>query len=134
MLIGNKCDLTGTKARIGDLNGFRHITVSAKQETGVQALIEAITAHAGFQPEEDTFIARTRHLDAMKRTQMYLAEAREQLVVYNAGNWWQSPCVWHKMPWAKSRVILVPMICWAKSSDRSVLVNNYLKIPQLRDF
>jgi tRNA modification GTPase len=85
MLIGNKADLTGTTAAIGDLNGFRHITVSAKQETGVQSLIDAITAHAGFQPEEDTFIARTRHLDAMKRTQEYLAEAREQLVVYNAG-------------------------------------------------
>ena len=52
---------------------------------GVQALIEAITSHAGFQPEEDTFIARTRHLDAMKRTQQYLAEAHEQLVVYQAG-------------------------------------------------
>lgn len=85
MLIGNKCDLINTDAVIGDLNGFRHIKVSAKQETGVQSLIDAITAHAGFQPEEDTFIARTRHLDAMKRTQYYLAEAREQLVVYNAG-------------------------------------------------
>ena len=85
MLIGNKCDLTGIDAAIGDLKGFRHITVSAKLETGVQSLIDAITAHAGFQPEEDTFIARTRHLDAMKRTQIYLAEAREQLVVYNAG-------------------------------------------------
>ena len=85
MLIGNKCDITDQKAELTDLNGFRHITVSAKQETGVQALIETITAHAGFQPEEDTFIARTRHLDAMKRTQVYLAEAHEQLTVYNAG-------------------------------------------------
>ncbi len=85
MLIANKCDLTGAAAVIGDYQGFRHITVSAKQETGVQALIDAITAHAGFQPEEDTFIARTRHLDAMKRTQHYLAEAREQLVVFHAG-------------------------------------------------
>ena len=85
MLIGNKCDLTETLAEISDYQGFRHITVSAKQETGVQSLIDAITAHAGFQPEEDTFIARTRHLDAMKRTQAYLAEAREQLVVYHAG-------------------------------------------------
>ncbi|MFH7767378.1 tRNA uridine-5-carboxymethylaminomethyl(34) synthesis GTPase MnmE [Acinetobacter sp. BSP-28] len=85
MLIANKCDLTGAAAEIGDYQGFRHITVSAKQETGVQSLIEAITAHAGFQPEEDTFIARTRHLDAMKRTQAYLAEAREQLVVFHAG-------------------------------------------------
>ncbi len=85
MLIGNKADLTGAEAVIGDYQGFRHITVSAKQETGVQSLIDAITAHAGFQPEENTFIARTRHLDAMKRTQYYLAEAREQLVDYHAG-------------------------------------------------
>lgn len=85
MLIGNKCDLTGAVPALGDLHGFRHVTVSAKQETGVQALIDAVTAHAGFQPEEDTFIARTRHLDAMKRTQRYLAEAREQLTVFHAG-------------------------------------------------
>ncbi|HAV5432321.1 tRNA uridine-5-carboxymethylaminomethyl(34) synthesis GTPase MnmE [Acinetobacter baumannii] len=85
MLIGNKCDLTGQSAEISDYQGFCHITVSAKQEMGVQGLVDAITAHAGFHPEEDTFIARTRHLDAMKRTQLYLAEAREQLVVFNAG-------------------------------------------------
>ncbi|MCG9494506.1 tRNA uridine-5-carboxymethylaminomethyl(34) synthesis GTPase MnmE [Acinetobacter pittii] len=85
MLIGNKSDLTGQLAEISDFRGFRHITVSAKQEMGVQGLVDAITAHAGFHPEEDTFIARTRHLDAMKRTQLYLSEAREQLVVFNAG-------------------------------------------------
>ncbi len=85
ILIANKCDLTNQTAELSDVQGFRHVTVSAKQETGVQALINAITAHAGFQPEEDTFIARTRHLDAMKRTQVYLAEAHEQLTVYQAG-------------------------------------------------
>ncbi|WP_111896224.1 tRNA uridine-5-carboxymethylaminomethyl(34) synthesis GTPase MnmE [Acinetobacter sp. MB5] len=85
MLIANKCDLTQTTPAIGEYQGFRHITVSAKQEMGVQALIDAITAHAGFHPEEDTFIARTRHLDAMKRTQQYLVEARVQLVDFHAG-------------------------------------------------
>lgn len=52
MLIGNKCDLTGQSAEISDYQGFRHITVSAKQEMGVQGLVDAITAHAGFHPEE----------------------------------------------------------------------------------
>jgi len=85
ILIGNKCDLTTQSPELSDFQGFRHISVSAKQEMGVQALIDAITAHAGFHPEEDTFIARTRHLDAMKRTQHYLAEAHEQLEVYHAG-------------------------------------------------
>ena len=85
MLIANKCDLTENTPAIGEYQGFRHITVSAKQEMGVQALIDAITALAGFHPEEDTFIARTRHLDAMKRTQQYLIEARVQLVDFHAG-------------------------------------------------
>lgn len=85
MLIANKCDLTENTPAIGEYQGFRHITVSAKQEMGVQALIDAITVHAGFHPEEDTFIARTRHLDAMKRTQQYLVEARVQLVDFHAG-------------------------------------------------
>jgi hypothetical protein len=37
-------------AEISDFQGFRHITVSAKQEMGVQGLVDAITAHAGFHP------------------------------------------------------------------------------------
>ena len=85
ILIGNKSDLIEQATANDQYQDFRHVRVSAKQETGVQSLIETITAHAGFQPEEDTFIARTRHLDAMKRTQHYLDEAREQLVVFNAG-------------------------------------------------
>ncbi len=85
LLIGNKCDLTEQSAGVSDYQGFRHIAISAKQELGIQSLIEAVSAHAGYQPEEDTFIARTRHLDAMQRTQRYLAEAHEQLVVFNAG-------------------------------------------------
>ena len=85
ILIGNKCDLIEQTAADDQYQGFRHVRVSAKQETGVDRLIETITVHAGFQPEEDTFIARTRHLDAMKRTQHYLDEAREQLIVFHAG-------------------------------------------------
>ncbi|RKG31250.1 tRNA uridine-5-carboxymethylaminomethyl(34) synthesis GTPase MnmE [Acinetobacter guerrae] len=85
ILIGNKSDLLEQTTFDDQYQGFRHVRVSAKQETGVEGLIETITAHAGFHPEEDTFIARTRHLDAMKRTQHYLDEAREQLVVFHAG-------------------------------------------------
>lgn len=85
ILIGNKCDLTDQTAKLTDFQGFRQVLVSAQSQLGIEALVEAITAHAGFHPEEDSFIARTRHLDAMKRTQGYLAEAREQLVVYQAG-------------------------------------------------
>lgn len=85
VLIGNKCDLTQQVEGVSEFQGFRHVAISAKQQQGIAALIDTITTHAGFQPEEDSFIARTRHLDAMRRTQHYLAEAHEQLVQFNAG-------------------------------------------------
>lgn len=82
ILVGNKSDLALSEI---EYELYQHIAISAKKENGVQTLIDAIIAHAGFQPEEDTFIARTRHLDAMKRTQQHLTDAREQLVDFNAG-------------------------------------------------
>ncbi len=85
LIIANKCDLTDISAQVDDLQGYRRAIVSAQQQHGIQGLIDLITQFAGFQPEEDTFIARTRHLDAMQRTQGFLAEAREQLVEYHAG-------------------------------------------------
>lgn len=85
MLIGNKCDLAGQEVSVGDLDGYRHIQLSAKHQDGLDGLIQAICAHAGYQPEESTFIARTRHLDALRRCQAQLEEARIQLVEYQAG-------------------------------------------------
>lgn len=85
ILIANKCDLTEQTAQIDELDGFKRVIISAQHGLGIQQLIDIISQFAGFQPEEDTFIARTRHLDAMHRTQAYLAEAREQLVEFHAG-------------------------------------------------
>lgn len=85
ILVGNKADLSQHTVALTDLKGYRHLSISAKQHTGVEALIDTITAHAGFSPEEDSFIARTRHLDAMRRTQQYLLDAHVQLTEYAAG-------------------------------------------------
>ncbi|TXJ08628.1 MAG: tRNA uridine-5-carboxymethylaminomethyl(34) synthesis GTPase MnmE [Acinetobacter sp.] len=85
ILIANKCDLTTTSEQIDTLGNYRRVVLSAKKNLGIEGLIEVVTQYAGFHPEEDTFIARTRHLDAMQRTQIYLSEAREQLVEYHAG-------------------------------------------------
>lgn len=85
ILIANKCDLTTQSAQVDELDGFQRVIISAQQQLGIDDLINIISKFAGYQPEEDTFIARTRHLDAMKRTQYYLTEAREQLVDYHAG-------------------------------------------------
>ncbi len=85
ILIANKCDLTTYPVQIDQLEGYQRVILSAKQNLGIDGLIDVVTQYAGFQPEEDTFIARTRHLDAMQRTQKHLVEAREQLVEYHAG-------------------------------------------------
>lgn len=85
ILIANKSDLAGLDAKIDELDHYRRVIISAKKQQGIELLSAVIAAFAGFQPEEDTFIARTRHLDAMQRTQNYLSEARVQLVDFHAG-------------------------------------------------
>lgn len=85
IVISNKCDLCGMDPKQTQEQGFDRIWLSAKRGDGVDGLVSLISARAGYQPEEDTFIARTRHLDAMRRCQAYLSDAHEQLVVYQAG-------------------------------------------------
>ncbi|RYY80855.1 MAG: tRNA uridine-5-carboxymethylaminomethyl(34) synthesis GTPase MnmE [Moraxellaceae bacterium] len=85
LLIANKADLAKQKPHQDEWNGFKRIVLSARRLDGLNTLIAAISAHAGYQPEESTFIARTRHLDAMVRCQQYLADARIQLVEFHAG-------------------------------------------------
>lgn len=85
LLIANKADLAEQTPHQDELNGFKRIILSARQGEGLNTLIQAISAHVGYQPEESTFIARTRHLDAMVRCQQHLADARVQLVEFHAG-------------------------------------------------
>lgn len=85
LLVANKCDLVSQPAHTDQIDGFRQVILSARQQTGLETLIEAISAHAGYHPGESTFIARTRHLDAMVRCQRYLDEARWQLMEFKAG-------------------------------------------------
>jgi tRNA modification GTPase len=85
IVISNKCDLCGIEPQQVQEHGFDRIWLSAKRAEGIDGLVSLISARAGYQPEEDTFIARTRHVDAMRRCQAYLSDAHEQLVVYQAG-------------------------------------------------
>jgi tRNA modification GTPase len=85
ILIGNKCDLSGHSPARQTHVEFRQVLLSARQGLGLPLLVQEIADHAGYQPAEDTFIARTRHLDAMRRCQDDLADARVQLVDYHAG-------------------------------------------------
>ncbi len=85
LLIANKSDLVGQMVGQDEVKGVKRVILSAQQGLGIDALCASISAIAGYQPEESTFIARTRHLDAMVRCQQHLTDARVQLVEYQAG-------------------------------------------------
>jgi tRNA modification GTPase len=85
ILIANKADLTALPTQQDWLENYQRVIISAKQQQGISTLVEVISHQAGYQPEEDSFIARTRHLDAMQRTQQYLVEAQTQLLDFHAG-------------------------------------------------
>lgn len=85
IFIGNKADLSTQTIGIGEQDGFRQVTLSAKQKLGIDDLVQLISQQAGYQPEENTFIARTRHIDALSRCLISLDDARVQLVEYRAG-------------------------------------------------
>lgn len=65
--------------------GYEQVNVSCETGAGIENLIETLCAKVGFHPPENSLIARTRHLDALRRTLLYLDEAHEQLVVFQAG-------------------------------------------------
>ncbi len=81
--VHNKVDLT----RLGDKmdEALRKVWVSAKTGQGLDKLTHLIKHIVGVsQNQEGVFSARTRHLDALKRTQDHIRAGYEQLERYNA--------------------------------------------------
>ena len=95
LIIANKSDLldpmvnTFTNDKVIDNKnnnqGYEQVNVSCETGEGIEDLVEALCAKVGFHPPENSLIARTRHLDALRRTADYLVEAHEQLTVFSAG-------------------------------------------------
>ncbi len=52
---------------------------------GIDKLISTLCEKVDYHPPENALIARTRHIDALKRTQSHLQDAHEQLTVFQAG-------------------------------------------------
>jgi tRNA modification GTPase len=94
LIIANKSDLLSDdsseksastmQAEIKD-RGYEQVNVSCETGAGIDNLVEALCAKVGFHPPENSLIARTRHIDALKRTANCLTEAHEQLTVFQAG-------------------------------------------------
>ena len=90
LIIGNKSDLLPTQTasvQTGVMmhEAYQQVNVSCETAAGIETLIDTLCDKVGFHPPENSMIARTRHIDALKRTAGHLADAHEQLTVYAAG-------------------------------------------------
>jgi tRNA modification GTPase len=89
LVVHNKIDLTAAAAaRVesrdepGAVRARRHVFLSAKSGAGVDELRQEILAMAGAHEDmEGTFLARTRHLAAMRDAEGHLAAAAQHLGV-----------------------------------------------------
>ena len=78
--IHNKIDKTEQQPEIVEKNGETHLFLSAKSGAGVDNLRQMMLKIAGWQSgAEGVFMARTRHLDVMKRVSKCLYEAKRRL-------------------------------------------------------
>ena len=79
-LICNKIDKNAAKYREFSSNNHKLISLSAKTGEGVESLIAHLKETMGYQGEESgEFIARRRHLEALKKAKQHLDSGRRAL-------------------------------------------------------
>jgi tRNA modification GTPase len=85
-VIRNKIDLSGRAAGFHEAGGVNEIALSARTGAGMDALRAHLKECLGYQAAgEGTFIARRRHLDALRRAQSHIARAAQTLASTRAG-------------------------------------------------
>jgi tRNA modification GTPase len=85
-VIRNKIDLTGRAAGATKKADEIEIAVSAKNGDGLDELRQHLKECMGFQPVgEGAFMARRRHLDAIRRAQACLVQGKARLLESRAG-------------------------------------------------
>jgi len=77
IVVRNKIDLAGNKNELLEKNKYStEVFLSAKTGEGVDALIQQLKTIMGLsETSEDSYMARTRHLNALLRTQEFLTKA-----------------------------------------------------------
>lgn len=89
LIVANKSDLLSQDiAQLNqdlEKNALMPIYVSCETNAGINTLVEKLCDKVGFHPPENSLIARTRHVDALKRTAGHLVQAHEQLTIFQAG-------------------------------------------------
>lgn len=85
-VVFNKIDLTGTEPSLQTGDWGNEIYLSAKTGVGLDILREHLKACMGYQGQgEGRFMARRRHLDAIRRADQALQNAHHQLMDTQAG-------------------------------------------------
>jgi tRNA modification GTPase len=83
VVVNNKVDLTGGKAGVAEET--MTVAVSAKTGQGLRELVGLVKNTVGAAAsQEGAFSARTRHLDALKRTRDHVGAGARQLEKFNA--------------------------------------------------
>ncbi|MGB1581937.1 MAG: tRNA uridine-5-carboxymethylaminomethyl(34) synthesis GTPase MnmE, partial [Nevskiales bacterium] len=85
-LVHNKCDLSQSPAGKAETEQGVLLRISAKTGAGLDVLREHLKASMGFADTEGSgFLARRRHLDALRRASAALEAGHQQLVEQRAG-------------------------------------------------
>lgn len=84
IMVANKCDLL-PELPVSHETDLSVAYVSCETQYGIDELIALLCDKVGFHPPENSLIARTRHIDALRRARLHLQDAHEQLTVFLAG-------------------------------------------------
>lgn len=85
ILVRNKIDLSGRESRIDHGGEMTIIHISAKYRQGIDLVLDEFKRCMGFNiAGESTYIARRRHIDAIRRAQASF-ESASQALLQNAG-------------------------------------------------
>lgn len=80
IVVRNKCDLTPAEASVRLARGRLEIRLSARDDVGMDLLRAEIRRHAGLgNAEGSLFLARTRHLDALREAGQFVERAQQHL-------------------------------------------------------
>jgi tRNA modification GTPase len=86
IFIQNKIDLVNQSPTKSEKDGATIISLSVKLGAGIDLLKHQIKSQVGFQGALDgIFLARRRHLDALKRAESHVSDAIKQLTETRAG-------------------------------------------------
>lgn len=80
-VVRNKADITGEAENLIEVNGHSLISLSARTGDGIDLLRDHLKASMGFSGNmEGSFLARRRHLKALKLATTHLQQGKQQLL------------------------------------------------------